>query len=74
MGHWVEKFHIHMCLMKSKAYKRMEDTQDELLARVLDSAASIKKREDQPRRSTRDHGTRVDKCTDTGGGTVELLF
>jgi hypothetical protein len=30
------------------------DTQDQLLARILDSAACIKKRDDQLRRTTRD--------------------
>jgi hypothetical protein len=34
---------------------------DELLARILDAAARITKREDQLRRTTRDLGTRVAK-------------
>ena len=37
------------------------DTPDELLARVLDAAASIQKREGQFRRTTRDLRTRVAK-------------
>jgi hypothetical protein len=47
---------LHVCLwgqMKSEVYKRV-DTQDELLARILDAAARIKKREDQLKQTTRD--------------------
>jgi len=40
--------------MKSEVGKRKVDTADELLARILDAAASIKNREDQLRRTTRD--------------------
>ena len=40
--------------MKSEVYKREVDTQDELLARVFDAAAGIKKREGQLRQKTRD--------------------
>jgi hypothetical protein len=45
--------------MKSEIYNRKADTQDELLARVLNAAACIKKREDQLRRTTRGLRTRV---------------
>jgi hypothetical protein len=44
--------------MQSEVNKTKVDT-DELLARILDAAASIKKREDQLRRTTRDLRTRV---------------
>ena len=37
--------------MKSEVYKRKLDTRDELLARILDAAACIKKRGDQLRRT-----------------------
>ena len=47
---------------------------DELLARILDDAACIKKREDQLRRKTRDLRTRVAKCSEVGGGILEHLF
>ena len=57
--------------MKSKVYKRKVDSQDELIARVLDVAVSTKEREDQLRRTTRDLSTRVAKCTEIGDGTVE---
>jgi soluble P-type ATPase len=60
--------------MKSEVYKRKVDTRDELLARILDAAACIKKREDQLRRITRDLGTRFEKCIEVGGGIFDDLF
>jgi hypothetical protein len=60
--------------MKSKVYKRNVYTRDELLARILDAAARIKKREDQLRRTTRDLRTRVAKCTEVDGGIFEHLL
>jgi hypothetical protein len=45
--------------MKSEVYKRKVDTPDELLSRILDVAASMKKREDRLRRRTRDLHIRV---------------
>jgi hypothetical protein len=36
--------------MKSEVYKTKVDTRDELLVRILDAAARLKKREDQMRR------------------------
>jgi hypothetical protein len=59
--------------MKSEIYKRKVDTRDECLARSLDAAARIKKREDQLRRTTRDLRTHVAKCTEVGGGIFEHL-
>ena len=47
---------------------------DELLARILDAAACIKKREDQLRRTTRDLHTRVAKSTEVDGGVLEHLL
>ena len=47
------------------------DTPDEPLASILDAAASIKKREDQPRRTTHDLHTRVVKCLEVGGGICQ---
>ena len=47
--------------MKGRVCKREMDTPDELLARILDAAARIKKHEDQLRRTTRDVRTRVAK-------------
>ena len=54
--------------MKSEVYKRKVDTPDGSLARILDVVATIKKREDQLRRTTRDLHTRVEKCVEVGGG------
>ena len=56
---------LDFCLwgwMKSEVYKRKVDTRDELLARILDAAARIKKSEDQLRRTKHDIRTRVAKC------------
>ena len=60
--------------MKSEVYKRKVDTQDELLSRNVDAASSMKKREDQLRRITRDLRTRVAKCTEADGGILEHLL
>ena len=40
--------------MKGETYKRNVDTRNELLVDILDSAASIHKREDELRRTTSD--------------------
>ena len=45
--------------VKGEVYKRKVNTRDELLARILDAAACIKKREDQLRQTTRDLRKRV---------------
>src|SRR5215468_2790697 len=61
---------LDLCLwgwMKSEVYKRKVDTRDELLARILDAAARMKKREDQLRRTTRVLRTRVAKCIEADG-------
>jgi hypothetical protein len=50
------------------------DTPDELVARILDVAACIKKREEQLRRITRELRTRVAKCTEADGGISEHLL
>jgi hypothetical protein len=60
--------------MKSQVYKTKVDTLDELLARILDVAACIKKREDQLRRTTRYLRTRVAKCTEVEDGTFRTFF
>jgi hypothetical protein len=54
--------------------KRKVDTPDELLARTLDAAGCIKKREDQLRRTTRHLHTRVAKCIEADGGILEYLL
>jgi hypothetical protein len=50
------------------------DTRDELLARILDAAALVKKREYQLRRKTRDLRTQVAKCIEVEGGIFENLY
>jgi hypothetical protein len=60
--------------MKNEVYKSKVDAPDELLARILDAAACIKKYEDQLRRKTRDLRTRVSNCTEVDGGICELLL
>jgi hypothetical protein len=47
---------------------------DELLARILDAAAPVKKREDQLRRTAHDLRTRVAKCTEVDSGILERLL
>jgi hypothetical protein len=60
--------------MKDEVYKRTVGTRDDLVARVLDAVASIKKPEDQLRRTTRHLCTRVTKCTEVDGGIFEHLL
>ena len=60
--------------MKREVQKRNVGTRDELLARISDAAARIKRREDQLRRTTRDLCTRFAKCTEADGGIFELLL
>jgi hypothetical protein len=60
--------------MKSEVYIINIDTPNELLARILDAAACIKKREDQLRRTTRDLHTPVAKCTEVDGWIFEYLL
>jgi hypothetical protein len=58
---------LHFCLwgwMKSEVYKRKVCIRDELLARILDAAARIKKRVDQLRGTIHDLRTQVVKCTE----------
>jgi hypothetical protein len=52
--------------MNSEIYKIRVDTKYEMLARILDAAARIRKREDQLRRKTRDFRTRVEKYVHCG--------
>ena len=68
---------LDFCLwvrVKSEVYKRKVATRYELLARVLDAAASIKKRKDQLRRTTRDFQTRDRKCAEVDSGIFERLL
>jgi hypothetical protein len=60
--------------MKSEVYKRKVDTPDEMLSHNMDAAASMKIREDQLRRTTRDLRKRVVKCKDVDSGIFENLL
>jgi hypothetical protein len=60
--------------MKNEVYKRKLNTWDEFLARILDAAAPIEKREDQLRGITRDLRTGVAKSNDAEGGIFEHLL
>jgi len=61
--------------MKSEVYKEKVNTRDELVARIMNSAALIKQeRQDDLRRSTRTVAKRVEKCVEFDGGIFEHLL
>jgi hypothetical protein len=61
--------------MKSEVYKEKVKTRDELVARIMNSAAFIKQgRQDDLRRATRTVSKRVEKCIEVGGGIFEHLL
>ena len=61
--------------MKSEVYKEKVNTRDELVARIMNSAALIKQeRQDDLRRATRTVGKRVEKCIEVDGGIFEHLL
>ena len=55
--------------MKSEVYKEKVNTSDELVARIMNSAA-LKKQEPQHdlRRATRSVANKVEKCIEVDGG------
>jgi len=58
--------------MKSEAYKQKVNTRDELVARIMNSAAVIKQeRQDDLRRATRTVANRVEQCIEVDGGIFE---
>ena len=61
-------------LDEERSYKRKVDIRDELLARISDAAARIKKNEDKLRRKTRDLLTRIAKYFEVVGGIFEYLL
>jgi hypothetical protein len=63
-----------MGLDEERNLRNKVDTPDELLARILDAAARVKKCEDQLRRTARDLRTRVAKCTEVDGGIFGHLL
>jgi hypothetical protein len=61
--------------MKSEVYKEKVNTKDELVARIMNSAALIKQeRQDDLRRATRTIARGVEKCTEVDGGIFEHLL
>jgi len=75
----VGAYRSEFCLwgwMKSEVYKEKVNTRDELVARVMNSAALIKQeRKDDLRRATRTIAKRVEKCIEVDGGIfVHLLW
>jgi len=61
--------------MKSEVYKEKVNTRDELVARIMNSAAVIKQElQDDLRRATRTIAKRVKKCIEVDGGIFEQLL
>jgi len=58
--------------MKSEVYKEKENTRDELVARIVNSAAFIKQeQQDDLRKATRTVAKRVENCIEVDGGIFE---
>jgi hypothetical protein len=70
--------HLDFCLwgwMKSEVYKEKVNTRDELVARIMTSAALIKQEhQDDLRRATLTIAKRVEKCIEVDGGIFEQLL
>jgi hypothetical protein len=66
---------LDFCLwewLKSEIYKEKINTRDELVVRIMNSAALIKQeRQDDLRRATRTIAKRVEKCIEVDGGIFE---
>jgi len=61
--------------MKSEVYEEKVNTRDELVARIMNSAAPIKQeRQDDLRRATRTVAKRAEKCIEVDGGIFERLL
>jgi len=71
-------YRLDFCLwgwMKSEMYKEKVNTRDELVARIMNSAALIKQeRQDDLRRATRAVAKRVEKCIEVDDGIFEHLL
>jgi len=69
---------LDFCLwgwMKSEVYKEKVNTRDELVARIMNSAALLKQeRQDDLRRATRTVAKIVDKCIKVDGGIFKHLL
>jgi hypothetical protein len=61
--------------MKSEVYKEKVTTRDELVARIMNSAALInQERQDDLRRATRTIAKRAEKCTEVERWIFEQLL
>jgi len=61
--------------MKSEVCKEKVNTRDELVARIMNSAALIKQeRQDDVRRATRTVAKWAEKCIEVDGGIFEHLL
>ena len=61
--------------MKSEVCKEKVNTRDELVARIMNSAALLKQeRQDDLRRVTRNIANRVEKCIEVDGVIFEHLL
>jgi uncharacterized heparinase superfamily protein len=61
--------------MKSEVYKENVNTRDELVARIMNSAALIKQAgQNDLRRATRTIAKRVEMCIEVDGGIFEHLL
>jgi len=61
--------------MKIEVYKENVNTRDELIARIMNSAALIKQeRQDDLGRATRTIAKRVEKCIEVNGVIFEHLL
>jgi len=61
--------------MKSEVYKEKVKTRDELVARIMNSAALItQERQDYLRRATRTVAKWAEKCIDVDSGIFEHLL
>ena len=63
----------HKKILILDVYKWKLDTPDKLMDRILVVAVCIKKREDQPIRTTSDLRTRVAKCTEVDGWDFRIF-
>jgi hypothetical protein len=61
--------------MKSKVYKEKVNTRDELVARIMNSAALLRQEcQDNLRRAAHTIVRRVEKCIEVDGGIFEHLL
>lgn len=68
---------LDFCLwgwMKSEVYKERVNTREELVARIMNSAALINEQQDKLRRATQTYADRVRRCIEVGGGIFEHLL